>query len=435
MNVTGFIVLLQFFLNNTILILNPFCILELLKMECFMKIGIIKEGKVPPDTRVALNPMQCKYAKDNYPIDIVIQSSPTRCFTDKEYLEEGIQIQENLHDCDLLLGVKEVPIPQLIDEKIYFFFSHTIKEQVYNKSLLQSILQKNIQLIDYEVLTNEKKQRLIAFGKFAGMVGAHNALYTYAQRTGQFSMQRMHQYYDYKAAKASYTTINWPPVKIVLTGMGRVAGGAAQVLKDMGIQQVSPKTFLTKNIHQASFCQLDCHDYAAHRKGKSFELAHFFKYPQDYNSIFKPYTQVADIMINGIYWDNQAPAFFTIKDMQSDDFNIQVIADVTCDIAPVSSIPSTLRASTIADPIFGFDPITGKETLPHQVDGIDMMTIDNLPNELPRDASTAFGIQFIKYILPELSNFKESRIIERATVAVEGNLGKHFGYLKGFVGQ
>lgn len=398
-----------------------------------MKIGIIQEEKNPPDSRVPLNPDQCANLIKKYPINIVVKPSPNRCFKDEEFKKAGIPFQDDLSDCDVLLGVKEVPKDSLIPNKIYFFFSHTIKEQPYNRSLLQTILAKNIQLIDYEVLTNEKGQRLIAFGVFAGMVGAHNGIMTYGRRTGLVDIPRMNSFFDYQAAVRFYKSMSLPPMRVVLTGTGRVASGAAKVLKDMGIHKVSPKEYLQKDFDHAVFTQLSCQDYVARKNRRPFTNKEFYQNPTEFKSIFTPYAKRSDIFINGIYWDNEAPAFFTLEDMQSDDFNIQVIADVTCDIAPVASIPATIKASTIADPIFGFDPASGTETVPHREGIIDMMTIDNLPNELPRDASTSFGKQFTEHIIEALLDKENSDVIRRATVAKDGALGSEFGYLEGYV--
>ncbi len=397
-----------------------------------MKIGVIREGKVPPDSRVPLTPEQCLVLKEKFNHEVVVQPSPGRCIKDEEYLKAGITMTEDLSDCDILMGVKEVPKAQLVSDKIYFFFSHTIKEQVYNRSLLQKILAENIQLLDYEVLTDEKGKRLIAFGVFAGMVGAHNALWTFSQRTKSFDFPRMKDMYDYNAAKELYKQTKFPAVKIALTGSGRVGSGAAQVLRDMGIKGVKPADFLKETYDHPVFTILNCYDYAAAKDGRPFVKSEFYESPKEFKSIFQPYTEVADIMINGIYWDNDAPAFFTVKDMQSDKFNIKVIADVTCDIAPISSIPSTLFASTIADPIFGFDPNKNEAVEPHGKGIIDMMTIDNLPNELPRDASLSFGQQFLDKIAPELADFDTSDIIRRASVTKGGKLGECFDYLKDY---
>lgn len=397
-----------------------------------MKIGIIREGKNPPDARVPIIPQQCRYIQKHFPVEIVVEPSDKRIFENAEYKKLNIAMSDDLADCDILMGVKEVPIEQLIPNKTYFFFSHTIKEQAYNRDLLLAILEKNIRLIDYETLTDENRKRLIAFGRFAGMVGAHNALWTYSKRTGAFELPRMKDYRDYAAAKEDYKRLELSNLKIVVTGTGRVGRGAADVLKDMGIKRVSPKEFLQNDYDHAVFTQLACEDYAKRKDGKAFQRKVFFAHPEDHASKFAPFTKVSDIMINGIFWDNNAPAFFTSEDMQQADFNINVIADVTCDIAPVSSIPSTLRASTIDDPVFGYDASSGKETAAFQDESIDMMTVDNLPNELARDASQSFGKQFIERVLPELLK-SDSKVIARATVTENGQLGEHFQYLENYV--
>jgi len=404
---------------------------EVKSME--LKIGIIQEGKTPPDTRVPLQPDQAAdLLRRNSVHSLLVQHSPNRCYSDAEYEAAGLPLVRDLSACDILLGVKEVPIDQLIADTTYFFFSHTMKKQEYNRDLLQSVIQKNIRLIDYEALTNEKGQRLIAFGRFAGMVGAHNALWTYAQRSGAFELPRLVDLKDYKEAKDQYSTLKLPAIKIVLTGMGRVGNGAAEVLRDMGVHEVDPESFLQVETDRAIFTQLDCADYAARKDGAAFDLKYFFDEPAEHISTFSPYTRAADIFINGIYWDNSAPAFFTSEEMRQQEFNLRVIADITCDIAPLASVPSTLRPSTIADPVYGYDPVHEKETAPYQEHSIDIMAIDNLPNELPRDASKAFGEQFLEHIAPELEK-KDSAVLARATIAEKGALGSHFIYLENYL--
>lgn len=397
-----------------------------------MKIGIIREGKFPADSRVVLSPEQCKKLISEG-LDLVVQRSSVRCFADVDYHAAGVPLVDDLDDRDILLGVKEVPIDMLVAEKTYFFFSHTIKKQPYNQALLKGIIDKNIRLVDYEVITDDNGARKIAFGKFAGMVGAHNALWTYGRRTKLFEMARMHDLFNYHAAQEMYAALSMPNVKIVLTGTGRVANGAALVLKDMGIQKVRPIDYVTKEYDFPVFTQLHSFYYAKRKDGNEFDnVQDFYNNPQDYESDFDHFLPMTDIMINGIYWDNLAPAFFTKDQMASKKFGIKVIADVTCDIAPVSSIPSTLKASTIAEPVFGYHRETGEEIKPYQASGIDMMTIDNLPNEMPRDASTAFGEMFIEYVLPELK-LENSAMLTRATIALNGKLGPHFQYLKDYL--
>lgn len=397
-----------------------------------LKIGIIREDKNPPDSRVPLNPTQCKSLIEDG-IDLVVQSSSVRCFTDDDYAAAGIQVVDDVSDCEILLGVKEVPIEKLIADKTYFFFSHTIKEQVYNRKLLQAIIERNIRLLDYEVLTNDTGARVIAFGKFAGMVGAHNALWTYAQRTGSFELPRMKDLYDYAAAQEVYNKTTFPNIKLVLTGTGRVSNGAAMVLDDMGFQKVRPIDYVTKQFEVPVYTQLSSFYYAKRKDGREFDdVRDFYNNPSLYESDFDHFLPMSDIMVNGIYWDNDAPPFFTLDQLSEDSFGIKVIADVTCDIAPVSSIPTTIKASTIADPVFGYDPISKKESKPHQDNVLDMMTIDNLPNELPRDASTAFGEMFIEHVLPELKA-GGGPMLDRGSVTQNGDLGKHFEYLRDYL--
>ena len=399
-----------------------------------IKIGIIREGKTPPDTRVALNPTQCAAVKQGGVFEIVVESSPNRCFSDSEFRAAGIEVVTDLSDCDVLLGVKEVPISQLLSNKTYFFFSHTIKKQPYNRKLLLAVLEKNIRLLDYEVLVDAADCRLIAFGKYAGMVGAHNALWTYAKTYGGFDLPRLTACHEYADAVEIYDSTTFPAVKIVVTGTGRVATGAIEVLRDMGIGYVTPEQFLANEFPVAVFTQLNASHYVRRKDGGVFVKTEFYGQPNLYESAFEPYARAADIFINGIFWNNDSPAFFTVEEMAQPDFRIRTIADVTCDIAPISSVPSTVRPSTIADPVYGFDPKNGEEVAPFSKDFINVMAVDNLPNELPRDASTFFGNQFLDSILHELANEPNSQVIARGIVAQNGQLMPRFAYLADYVG-
>ena len=399
-----------------------------------LKVGIIREGKVPPDARTPLSPEQCAQAQTSLPIQILVQPSPIRCFKDEEYLAQGIELHEDMSACDILLGVKEVPADWLIPGKTYLFFSHTIKQQPYNRHLLQAALAKNIRLIDYEVLTNENGQRLVAFGFYAGIVGAHNALWTWGRRTGQFMLPRLYEIHDYAEIMRVYHQTPLPPLRIVLTGSGRVASGAAKNLHDMGIRQVTSDLFLSQDFEEPVFTQIHAEQYARHSNPeKAFDKKEFYQHGDAYVSAFAPYYRRADIFINGIFYDKKAPAFFTIAEMQQPDFHIQVVADITCDIMPGASVPCTIRPSIIADPVYGFDAKTGLETAPFLSESVDVMAIDNLPSELPRDASVFFGIQITQQILPELVQIDQSEVLRRATIAEKGDLGPGFEYLREYV--
>ena len=392
-------------------------------------IAVIREDKSPPDARVPLTPRQVAKLREQG-LDIVVQPSPNRCFADEEYGKLGVPLQEDLSDRSLLLGIKEVPINRLLPGKTYCNFAHVAKFQPYNQQLLRALLDLGITHIDYEYLTDDKGRRLIAFGYWAGMVGAHNGVWAYGNRTGRFSLPRLKDVYDYAAAKKVYAKTELPSLKVVLTGTGRVGSGAARVLQDMGFRKVGPEEFL-QDTDGAVFTQLAVEDYAAHPSGKPVNRKHFYAHSEEYSSTFGRYAERADIFINGIFWDGKAPALFTREEMSLPSFRIQTIADVTCDIAPAASVPSTLRASTIADPVFGYDPASGTETAPYRSKSIDVMSIDNLPSELPRDASKAFGITFMEKILPEFGK-ADSEILSRATITRGGDLGPHFRYLEDF---
>jgi saccharopine dehydrogenase (NAD+, L-lysine forming) len=402
----------------------------------FMTIGLIRERKSPPDTRVALTPDQCVEILRAHPsIEIVVEPSPTRSYKDTEYLEKGIKLSSDLADCSILVGIKEVPKESLLPNSTYLIFSHTHKRQAHNQKLLQKVLDTNIRLLDYELLTNLDGQRLIAFGYYAGVVGAHNGVWAYGLRTGTFSLPRMKDCHDYAEAAAAYSKIDWPPLQVVLTGTGRVAGGSRRTLLDMGFTELSPEAYLaagkpTKPV----FTQLTATDYVRLPDGQAFDKKLFYEHPEKFESAFAPFAAVSDIFVNGIFWNTKAPAFFNLEEMRDRELTgFDVIADVTCDIAPESSIPSTLRPSTIAEPLYGVWRDRVEETDAFNPNGITMMAVDNLPNELPRDASKFFGDQFIRYVLPELLAGPQSAVIRRATIAEKGQLTEYFKHLSDFV--
>ncbi|NJB85560.1 alanine dehydrogenase [Lewinella marina] len=392
-------------------------------------LAVVREDKSPPDARVPLTPRQAA-ALISRGWDVVVQTSPHRCFPDEEYARLGVPVREDITTQDILLGIKEVPISRLVPGKTYCNFAHVAKFQPYNQGLLRALLDKGIRHIDYEYLTDDRGRRLIAFGYWAGMVGAHNAVWAFGKRTGSIDLPRLKDLHDYAAVKPVYAALSLPPVKVVLTGTGRVGAGAARVLRDMGFRKVSPAEFL-EPATEPVFTQLAVEDYVEHPSGKAVKRSHFYAHSAEYRSRFGPYCATADIFINGIFWDGRAPAFFSAADMEAADFRIQTIADVTCDIAPAASVPSTLRATTIADPVFGYQPRTSQEASPYTSDVVDVMSVDNLPSELPRDASQAFGETFMDKILPEFTR-PESDILLRATITRDGELGPHFTYLKDF---
>lgn len=400
-----------------------------------MKIGILREEKTPEDNRVPLTPSQCRTLMEEYSnIWVAVQPSETRCYTDDEYRYQGVAVRENLSDCDLLLGVKEIPPHLLIPSKTYMIFSHTIKKQQQNRKLLRAVLEKKVRLIDYECLTNEHGKRIIAFGRWAGIVGAYNTIRMIGLRTGRFDLTPMYQCHNFAEAQKEFVKLDLPPWKIVLTGDGRVSDGAAFLLDIMKIRKVDPHSFVYKEFDEVVYTQLSSKDMFYQEGHEEFDAVHYHKNPELYKSAFYPFTKSADVFINGIYWDERIPVFFSREQMTESDFNIKIIGDITCDIAPAASVPSTLYASTIHEPIFGYDPATGTETAPFQEKSIDVMSIDNLPNELPRDASEDFGNMLMSRVIPRL--LKEwSTTINKATIALDGHLNDPYKYLEDYVGE
>lgn len=365
-------------------------------------------------------------------MDIAVQPCAYRSFSDEEYQIEDIELKEDLSACDYLLGIKEVEIDQLIPNKTYLFFSHTIKKQAHNRKLLKALVEKRITMIDYETICDASGKRLIAFGKWAGKVGAHNSIWTFGKRTGLFNLPRLCDIKEFKDILPYYEKLRLPPIKIVLTGTGRVANGAAKVLELMHIRKVTPQEFLKEEFEEAVFVQLKSSEMYAANDGAAFDTALFHSKPELFHGIFEPYTKVADIMINGIFWQKGAPVFFTKAEMNSSDFKIKIIGDITCDIAPEASVPSTLYATTIQSPVFGYNPATEKAEKPFQEHVIDVMSIDNLPNELPRDASDEFGDLLIMNVIPELMT-AQSDIMDRGTICKDGKLTERYQYLQDYL--
>lgn len=398
-----------------------------------MTLGIIKEGKVPIDRRVPVTPAQVSEIISNYSdVEVCCQRSDIRCFEDSEYEKVGATLVDDVSDCDVIIGVKEVPMNMLADGKTHFFFSHTIKKQEYNRDLLQTIIQKKIRLIDWECLTDTEGRRLIAFGRYAGIVGAYNGILTFGKRYNLFHLRPAHTCFDMEDMAKEYKKVKLPPVKIVLTGGGRVSKGAMEVLFGMGIRRVSPAEFLNEHFNEPVFTQLNTRDYNQRINGGGFDRDEFYADPINYESTFLPYAQKADILIAGAFWDPAAPVLFTKEDAEQSDFKIRVIADITCDIE--GSIPSTKQPSTIDDPIYDYNPSNDRVEPAFSDEGnITVMAVDNLPCELPRNASEDFGKEFVARIFPNLIGEDKGAIIERATITKDGALTPPYKYLQDFV--
>jgi len=400
--------------------------------DAMLVIGLIREGKIPADNRVALTPAQCKFLCKHYSdIQIKVQTATNRCYTDHEYEQAGIEITDDLSDCSLILGIKEIPVDQLMPNKRYMFFSHTKKLQPSNQWLMRAMVEKQITLIDYECLEHRDGQRIIGFGFFAGIVGAHNGIMAYGNRTGAYQLDRVHQVKDYRQLIHTYFGLKLPPIKIAVTGSGRVAHGIVEVMNLMDAQEVEPEDYITKEYDYPVYVQLKGSDLYRHKSTGKYSRDHFHENPVDYECLFNQYIEHTSILMNGIYWNADMPRLFTMDELASKRFCIQTIADITDD--KNGSIPCNLGDATIQDPIYGVDKISGQKTAPYTKGSVDVMAVGNLPNELPRDASRYFGEQLIKYILNDIRT-GGSALIDHATILQNGKLTQNFEYLKEYAG-
>lgn len=397
-----------------------------------MKFGIIKERKNPPDKRVVLTPKACKALNETFEdIEIIAESSANRTYADHEYIAAGIDVTDDVSAADVLLGVKEVPIEALIPDKKYFFFSHTIKKQPYNRDLLRAVLDKNIELYDHEVITDKKEIRLVAFGRYAGIVGAYNGIRAFGLKNESFELPKAEELEDQKHLIKELKNIKLPNIKIVLSGKGRVSNGAKEMLDGMGLKEVNVEDYLNTEFDQPVYCQIDVLDYNYRMDETKLDMFDFFAHPEAYASDFYRFAKVSDVYIAGHFYASGAPYLFTRQDAKKDDFKIIVVADISCDIdGPVAS---TIRASTIAEPIYGYDPDSEAEVDFLDPNAIAVMAVDNLPNELPRDASQGFSKSFVEHVIPAFFNGDKDGILQRARMTQNGKLTDRYGYLQGFV--
>lgn len=397
-----------------------------------MKFGIIKERKNPPDRRVVFAPDALAKLKQLHPEAYVsVESSDIRIFSDVQYKSMGINVADDVSDCDILFGVKEVPVDDLIPNKSYFFFSHTIKKQPYNRKLLQAVLEKNITLYDHETIVDEHNRRLIGFGKYAGMVGVYNGIRAFGIKFELFKLPKAETLSGKDALIMHLKRITLPPLKFVITGTGKVGSGAQEILKAIKIKEITIDNYLTKNYTQSVYVQLDALEYNKRIDGQILDFVDFTEHPEAYTSDFEKFTKVSDIYIAGHFYGNNAPMILTQDMLNAKDCKIRVVADVSCDIN--GPIASTLRSSTIAEPLYGYLPSENKEVDIFHPAAIVVMAVDNLPCEIPKDASEGFGEQFMEHVIPAFFNGDKDGILERAKITQNGKLTERFSYLQDYV--
>jgi len=398
-------------------------------------IGIVRESR-NDENRTPLVPEHIKKYKESNPnINFIIQSSNSRCFSDEEYELCGAKINENLNECSIIFGVKEIDPNILINNRTYLFFSHTFKinKQQKNieknkKDLLLSILNKKITLIDYENIRGRNGARCLGFGRFAGIVGCYNTLNLLLKVLEKQSLASAYKINDYERLVLNLKNLYFPKTKILVTGDGRVAKGVIELLNQTNIKAVSKKDFLEKKFDQPIFCNLETKDYVTNNSSTNFSLEHFINNPQDYSSSALQYLKETNVLISAHYWDPSSPKIFESKDLK-DLQNLKIVGDITCDIN--GSVPTTIRSTTIEKPNYWIERNSLKE-IDKNNDGIAVMAVDNLPSELPRDSSTEFSEGIINEVLPFLLKEDDGRILN-GTITTDGSFLEKYNYLNDYI--
>jgi len=404
------------------------------------KIAVIRESRTD-DSRTPLAPAHFKELSSKFPdFSITVQPSKHRCFSDQEYEDKGAIINEDLSDCDLILGVKEIEPDLLIPSKSYMFFSHTSKIQPDNsaaaqgtpgmdkKELLRKILSKKVTLIDYENIRDDLNRRYLGFGRFAGIVGCYNSLNLYLETIGQKPMPRAYELNTYEKLKDNIDKRDFGNARIIITGDGRVARGSLEFLEFANIQKVSLDEYLQNNNTSAVFCNLPTSSYVSHKYGNDFDLQHFINSPEMYISVLEKYMPSTSMLISAHYWDPKSPRLLEKKDIEKYN-NLKVIGDITCDVN--GSIPTTSRPSTIIDPYYYVDRTTLQEVNQHN-QAIAVMAVDNLPSELPKDSSKEFGDGIVNEVLPYILKKDDGRI-KRATITENDDFLPSYKYLTNYI--
>ncbi|MBE6336706.1 MAG: alanine dehydrogenase [Lentimicrobiaceae bacterium] len=400
-----------------------------------MKIGLIKETKTPIDNRVALTPSQTKMLMECFPdSEIVAESSDVRAYTDDEYKSLGIQVVNDLSDCDVLFGIKEATIDSIIPNKHYFFFGHIAKMQEYNRPLIKAMLNKKITFSDYEYLVDGDGKRVCAFGWWAGVVGVYYTLRGYGLKYRLYELPKPDLRFTIKQLLDSLKSIELPKVKVLVTGAGRVSQGAQYVLNEIGANKIDENEYLSiDNVNALAYCVADVNRLVKRKDGKDFTWSDFSNNATEYESDFIKFAKKTDVLISAHFWAPDAPVYLGEDDLRRDDLRIKMIGDVTCDI--MGSIKSTVRSSTHDKPYFDYNPVTGKEEEAFSSDNnITVMAVDTCPNALALDASEYFGDMLIEHVFKPMLNdaSKCNSVVENATIIRDGKLTPHYQYLEDF---
>jgi alpha-aminoadipic semialdehyde synthase len=431
-------------------------------------VGIRFEDKYKMEKRVALVPRDVKRLIKNDDIPVIVQKSAKRVFKEEEYAKVGATISDKLDEAQIIFGVKEMPIDFFENNKTYLFFSHTIKGQDYNMPLLKRMVEKKINLIEYEKITDDSGKRLIFFGRYAGLAGMINSFWSFGQRckikgveTPFASLKQSHLYSSLDEAKDALSGVadiikkegidsSIAPLVIGITGYGNVSKGAQEIIDLFNNKEITPEELLelrnsnsfdNKTIYKVIF--KENHISKPKNNNVEFELQHYYNHPEEYENNFEQYVPALSILMNCMYWGPEYPRIIT-KDFLEELFSkpenkLCVIGDVTCD--PDGSIEATHMGTFIEDPVFVYNPFTREPTMGFEGEGLLIMAVDILPSELPREASEGFSEALSPYVKDLVNtDFNESfekltlpAPLKRALILHNGEFTPDYKYMEEFI--
>ncbi len=427
-------------------------------------IGIRHEDKYEMERRTPVTPHHTAKLIREEGLEVIAETSPKRIFTDKEYIEAGAQVEKALKACPVIFGVKEIPENAFEQDKTYVFFSHVIKGQSYNMPMLQKMMDLGCNLIDYECIVDDQNKRLIFFGKYAGLAGMINSLWSLGQRLKEYGheenaflgIKQAQHYHSLQEAKAAVSKVGrqiaekgipeeLQPLTIGFTGYGNVSIGAQEIANLLPSKEITPAQLLElKNrsmlpgniIYKVIFKE---EDISRHKEEKPFDLQSYYNSPQDFENNFEQYLPHLTVLMNCMYWDSRYPRIVTKEYLRklysAAKPKLTVIGDITCD--PDGSIECTHKGTAIEDPVFVYDPETDKPTMGFKGHGILVMAVDILPSELPMDASMAFADALYPFIKPiaeadytqRFEDIKLPPAIKRALILHRGKLTPDYQYI------
>ena len=428
-------------------------------------VGIRREDMYAFERRVPLIPKDANELVQEHGIEIIVQSSPKRVFTDEEYRRVRIKVKEDLASCPVIVGIKEIPIPIFEEEKIYVFFSHTIKGQPHNMPMLKRLLELRCTLIDYEKVTDDKGRRCIFFGNYAGMAGMFDTLWAFGKRlvwegiaTPVEEVGRALDYPNLAAATTAMRKVGEhiednglpdaiTPLVVGFAGYGNVSRGAQEILDLLPVREIAPKEILTlpqqerlsnRLVYKVVFKEEDMVEPIDAKR--SFKLQEYYQHPEGYRSIFERYLPHLSVLVNGIYWEPIYPRLLTKQTARKiytkGRPRLRVIGDISCDVE--GAIECTVKATEPDNPVYVYEPVADRAISGVEGDGPVIMAVDILPSELPRGASTYFS-GVLKPYIPAIARADFSRgfdgcrlppPIKRAVIVYRGELTPTYRYLE-----